>query len=156
MSRKDSDGVEEAAMAAVAKSEELPERWSARAKTETVLRLLKGEDIGTVSRETQVPVHELKRWRRLFLEGGTNGLKRQDTPGGRARAQARAGEGGRADDEARDRGVVPGKKRLRGGIEEVEALRGTLSPGTQRRYTVTLICAALRAQGAIPLPAPVP
>jgi transposase len=81
MSRKDSDGVEEAAMAAVAKSEELPERWSAHAKTETVLRLLKGEDIGTVSRETQVPVHELERWRRLFLEGGTNGLKRQDTPG---------------------------------------------------------------------------
>src|SRR6266545_2127761 len=34
--------------------------------------------------------------------------------GGGARAQARAGEGRRADDEARDRRVVPGKKRLRG------------------------------------------
>jgi len=54
MATKDSDGVEEAAMEGVAKSEELPERWSARAKTETVLRLLKGEDIGTVSREEEI------------------------------------------------------------------------------------------------------
>jgi transposase len=95
MSKKDSDGVEEAAMAAVAKSEELPERWSARAKMEIVLRLLKGEGLGTVSRETQVPVHELERWRRIFLEGGTNGLKRQDTPGAERelkRVQAKVGE----------------------------------------------------------------
>jgi hypothetical protein len=95
MSKKDSDGVEEAAMAAVGKSEELPERWSARAKMEIVLRLLKGEELGTVSRETQVPVHELERWRRIFLEGGTNGLKRQDTPGAERelkRVQAKVGE----------------------------------------------------------------
>jgi hypothetical protein len=76
-------------------SEELPERWSARAKTEIVLRLLKGEEIGTVSRETQVPVHELERWRRIFLEGGTNGFKRRDTPGAERelkRVQAKVGE----------------------------------------------------------------
>jgi hypothetical protein len=60
MSKKDSDGVEEAAMAAVAKSAELPQRWSARAKMEMVLRLLNGEEFGTVSRETQVAVHELE------------------------------------------------------------------------------------------------
>src|SRR4029453_10450212 len=65
--------------------------------------------------------------------------------GGGTGAQARAGEGRRADDEARDRGVVPRKKRLRGGAEEVEALRGAVSPGTQDRYPVTLICAALHA-----------
>src|SRR5438034_2148740 len=68
--------------------------------------------------------------------------------GGRARAQARAGEGRRADDEARDRGVVLGKKRLRGGVEEVEALRRAVSPGTHQRYTVTLICEALHAPRA--------
>jgi len=76
-------------------SEELPERWSARAKTEIVLRLLKGEELGTVSRETQVPVHELERWRRIFLEGGTNGFKRRDTPGAERelkRVQAKVGE----------------------------------------------------------------
>src|SRR5438094_59152 len=65
--------------------------------------------------------------------------------GGRARAQAGAGEGRRADDEARDRGVVPGKKRLRGGVAEVEALRGAVSPGTHERYPVTLLCEALHA-----------
>src|SRR5438552_1973541 len=65
--------------------------------------------------------------------------------GGGARAQAGAGEGRRADDEARDRGVVPGKKRLRGGVAEVEALRGAVSPGTHERYPVTLLCEALHA-----------
>ncbi|MGH7563190.1 MAG: helix-turn-helix domain-containing protein [Gemmatimonadota bacterium] len=54
----------------------LPERWSARRKTEIVLRLLRGEDLGAVSREVQVPPQELEDWRRVFLEGGTQGLKR--------------------------------------------------------------------------------
>jgi len=67
---------EEAGMEATERTgEELPERWSARAKTEIVLRLLKGEELGTVSRETQVPVHELERWRRIFLEGAANGSR---------------------------------------------------------------------------------
>ena len=54
-----------------------PERWSARHKTEVVLRLLRGEDVGKVSREIQMPAHELEEWRRVFLEGGSQGLKRR-------------------------------------------------------------------------------
>jgi len=54
-----------------------PERWSARQKTEVVLRLIKGEDLGELSREVQVPAHEIEEWRRVFLEGGTQGLKRR-------------------------------------------------------------------------------
>ena len=54
-----------------------PERWSAQQKTEIILRLLRGEDLGEVSRETQVPAHELEEWRRVFLENGTQGLKRR-------------------------------------------------------------------------------
>src|SRR5262249_56845240 len=65
--------------------------------------------------------------------------------GGGAPTEAGGGKGRRTDDEARDRGVVSRKKRLRGGVEEVEALRGAVSPGTQRRYPVALICAGLRA-----------
>ncbi len=57
--------------------EELPERWSATAKTDVVLRLLRGESVEVVSRELQVPAHELEAWRRTFLEGGTEGLKRR-------------------------------------------------------------------------------
>ena len=37
---------------------ELPERWSASRKTELVLRLLRGEALDAVSRESQVPTHE--------------------------------------------------------------------------------------------------
>jgi len=54
-----------------------PERWSAPQKTEIILRLLRGEDLGQVSRETQVPAHELEQWRRVFLDGGTQNLKRR-------------------------------------------------------------------------------
>ncbi len=73
---------------------EVPERWSAKAKTEVVLRLLRGEAIDTVSRETQVPAHELETWRRLFLEGGQQQLKRRGDPEERAvkQAQAKVGE----------------------------------------------------------------
>lgn len=55
----------------------LPERWSAGQKTEVVLRLLRGEDLGEVSREVQVTPPELEEWRRVFLESGQQGLKRR-------------------------------------------------------------------------------
>ena len=58
-------------------SRELPDRWSARRKTKAVLRLLRGEDLGQVSREIQVPAHELEEWRRVFIESGSTGLKRR-------------------------------------------------------------------------------
>jgi len=64
MSQRTDGREEEAGMETAERTtEELPERWSARAKTEIVLRLLKGEELGAVSREMQVPVHELERWR---------------------------------------------------------------------------------------------
>jgi transposase-like protein len=56
---------------------DLPERWSAEQKTEVVLRLLRGEDLGQVSREIQVPAHEIEEWRRVFIESGSTGLKRR-------------------------------------------------------------------------------
>jgi len=58
-----------------ARADELPERWSAKAKSEVVLRLLRGEAVDAVSREIQVPAHELEGWRRDFLEGAAAKLK---------------------------------------------------------------------------------
>ncbi len=55
--------------------EGLPKRWSAQRKAEVVLRLLRGEDIGEVSREIRVAPPELERWRWEFLDGGKQGLK---------------------------------------------------------------------------------
>ena len=59
------------------RAEELPERWSAKAKSEVVLRLLRGEAVDAVSREIQVPAHELEAWRRDFLDEALAKLKRR-------------------------------------------------------------------------------
>lgn len=69
---------------------ELPERWSAARKTELVLRLLRGDALDGVSRESQVPAHELEAWKRVFLEQGTRGLRIRGEPEERELILARA------------------------------------------------------------------
>jgi len=69
---------------------ELPERWSIQRKSELVLRLLRGEALDAVSRESQVPAHELESWKRIFLEQGTRGLKTRSDPEARELTLARA------------------------------------------------------------------
>ena len=69
---------------------ELPERWSVQRKSELVLRLLRGEALDAVSRESQVPAHELESWKRLFLEQGARGLKTRSDPEERELTLARA------------------------------------------------------------------
>ena len=68
---------------------ELPERWSVQRKAELVLRLLRGETLDVVSRESQVPAHELESWKRSFLEQGTRGLKTRNDPEERELTPAR-------------------------------------------------------------------
>jgi hypothetical protein len=50
-------------------------RFSARRKAEAVLRLLRGEDLDTLSRELGVIAGTLCSWRDAFLDGGTAALK---------------------------------------------------------------------------------
>ena len=69
---------------------ELPERWSVQRKTELVLRLLRGEALDAVSRESQIPAHELESWKRVFLDTGTRGLKTRAEPEERDLTLARA------------------------------------------------------------------
>jgi transposase len=71
-------------------AEGLPERWSAQRKMELVLRLLRGEPLEAVSRESQVPAHELESWKRVVLEAGARGLKIRSDPEERELTLARA------------------------------------------------------------------
>ncbi len=73
-----------------AEPKDLPERWSAPRKTELVLRLLRGESLDSVSRDSQVPAHELVGWRRAFLDAGMRGLKRHVEPEDRELLHTRA------------------------------------------------------------------
>ncbi len=52
-----------------------PQRWSAKRKKEAVLRLLRGEDLETLSRELGVGACRLSSWREDFLAGGEAQLK---------------------------------------------------------------------------------
>ena len=50
-------------------------RFSANRKTDAVLRLLRGEDLDTLSRELGVTAATLSGWRDAFLDGGTAAMK---------------------------------------------------------------------------------
>ena len=52
-----------------------PGRWTSKKKTEIVLRLLRGEDLDSVSREVGASTARLAEWRDQFLEGGQASLK---------------------------------------------------------------------------------
>jgi len=67
-----------------------PERWSAKRKMEIVLRLLRGEPLDQVSRDTQVPAHQLEDWQRRFLDAGQRGLRSRRDPEERELTLAKA------------------------------------------------------------------
>ena len=54
-------------------------RFSARRKTDAVLRLLRGEDLELLSRESGVTAATLSGWRDDFLAGGQAALKSRPT-----------------------------------------------------------------------------
>ena len=92
--------------------EGLPKRWSARRKSKVVFRLLRGEDIGEVSREVRVTPPELERWRREFLERAQQGLKVKNRPGGEL-MRTRPTVAGQSRDTVPDRSRVPYDAALR-------------------------------------------
>ena len=49
-------------------------RFSARRKQEAVMRLLRGEDLETLSRELGVTAGTVSQWREQFLAGGQGAL----------------------------------------------------------------------------------
>ena len=50
-------------------------RFSVRRKREIVLRLLRGEDLESVSRELRITAARASQWRKQFLAAGQAGLK---------------------------------------------------------------------------------
>jgi hypothetical protein len=50
-------------------------RWSARRKEGVLVRLLRGELLDLVARETGQPARRIAGWREEFLAGGREGLK---------------------------------------------------------------------------------
>ena len=54
-------------------------RFSVRRKTDTVLRLLRGEDLELLSRDLGVTAATLSGWRDAFLAGGQAALKSRPT-----------------------------------------------------------------------------
>ena len=55
-------------------------RWSARRTQEVVLRLLRGESLDALARETGQPAAAISGWREAFLQGGQEGLKSRPRP----------------------------------------------------------------------------
>ena len=56
-----------------------PQRWRAKRKTEVVLRLLRGEPLDKISRETAVPIPRLEEWRSQALAGMEQALQARET-----------------------------------------------------------------------------
>lgn len=76
-----------------------PKRWSAARKAEIAVRLLKGESLDALARETGQPASRLAEWRDRFLAAGELGMKsREDDPAvelaekEKQRLQAKVGE----------------------------------------------------------------
>jgi transposase len=55
-------------------------RWSARRKEEVILRLLRGEGLDALARETGQAAGTISRWREEFLSAGREGLKTRSGP----------------------------------------------------------------------------
>ena len=53
-------------------------RWSSRRKSEIVLRVLRGEDLDTLSRECGITASTIAGWRDRFLAGGQSAVKSRE------------------------------------------------------------------------------
>jgi transposase len=55
-------------------------RWSARRKEGVVMRLLRGESLDLLARESGQPAGRISAWREEFLAAGREGLKARPMP----------------------------------------------------------------------------
>lgn len=69
------EGARRATGAGADRADKEVRRWSAKRKRDAVLRLLRGEDLETLSRQLGVTAARLSEWREDFLAGGEAQLK---------------------------------------------------------------------------------
>ena len=117
-------------------------RFSARRKRATVLRLLRGEDLESVSRALGITAAWASQWRDKFLAAGQAGLKSRATEAvddDHRRLQAKIGEllmetellYAKVDQLEAGRPLGP---------PEVDAMSGAQSISTRRAYGVQRVC----------------
>src|SRR2546427_9740008 len=85
-------------------------RWSARRKEQVVLRLLRGESLDLLARETGQPAGRIAGWREEFLEAGREGVKSRPAPEGDRRLGAAQRKGGELQLEVQILHRLPAKK----------------------------------------------
>jgi hypothetical protein len=90
-------------------------RWSVRRKTEIVIRLLRGESLDALSRETGQLASRLSAWRDEFLAGGEAALK------SRAATSSTLTEEQRRDMQAKIGEITMDNELLRAKIAHLEA-----------------------------------
>lgn len=116
-------------------------RFSARKKMETVLRVLRGEELDLVSREAGITAATLSEWRDHFLTSGQAGLKSRATDGcdeELARLKALVGDLTMTRTIARGRPASPRWRPF--GFQETDAMSHATSPSGMRPYGVVRVC----------------
>ena len=117
-------------------------RFSAGRKREVVMRLLRGEDLESVSRAVGITAARASHWRAQFLAAGQAGLKSRATDArdeDHRRLQAKIGELLDGDRVAVCEGGPAGGQRPFGPAE-VDAMSGAQSISTRRAYGVQRVC----------------
>src|SRR5215217_4022947 len=108
-----------------------PKRFSVRRKLAIVARLLRGEPLELVARETNVSVAKLTEWRDRALSGAATALKereRDDRPAEIEGGRDHHGQRAALQQDRGDGGQAPF------GAQEVETMSRALSPSVARCY----------------------
>ncbi|MGH9071883.1 MAG: IS3 family transposase [Acidimicrobiales bacterium] len=120
-------------------------RWSTRRKMDVVLRVLRGEDLDSLSRELRVTAAAIAQWRDQFLASGQAGLRSRDSDERDleiSRMKTKIGEITMENELLRERA-----RRAEANhpfvVAEAEAVAKTVSPSAGRRYGLARVCRVL-------------
>ena len=120
-------------------------RWSSRRKMEVVLRVLRGEDLDSLSRELHVTAAAIAQWRDQFLAGGQAGLRRRETDEREleiSRMRSKIGEITMENELLRER-ARRAEAAHPFAVAEAEAVAAWVSPSAGKQYGLARVCRVL-------------